>query len=167
MKTATRTLFVLGLILLASGCAGVAISSGTYAVKASQRAELEPLARSGDVAAQYELGKSWCCMGPGFDTQTATEWLCRAASAGHADAQYELGRIYDGDVSRTPAPGQKLLRLASARRSEQDSIYWLSRAAGAGHVAAAERLANHDAKARAAAAGYEPEHCVYDEVIPK
>lgn len=127
------------LTAILGGCYGAAIGGGTYAVKASKRSELLPAAKAGDAEAQYQLGVSWCCMGPGFDTQTATEWLCRAAANRHALAQYELGRIYAGDVSRTPAPGQKLVKLATARESPVHAAYWFSLAAEQGIESAVDK----------------------------
>ena len=123
-----------------SGCVGAAINSSTYAVKSAARDELLPAAESGDAEAQYELGQSYCCMGPGFDTQTATEWLCRAAKQENAKAMVELGRIYLGDVSRTMAPGQKILRAVSAKEARAIAYVWLSRASAAGNERAGERL---------------------------
>ncbi len=128
-------------IIFLTGCVGAAMSASTLAVKSGPRQELQPLAESGDSAAQYELGKSYCCMGVGFDTQTATEWLCKAARQGNADAMYELGRIYQGDVSRTMAPGQKLMQAMNAKESRPHAYLWLSLAASADHPDARARLA--------------------------
>lgn len=133
------TLFVITAIL--AGCVGAAMSASTLAVRAAPREELRPLAEAGDSAAQYELGKSYCCMGAGFDTQTATEWLCKSARQGNADAMYELGRIYDGDVSRTMAPGQKLMQAVRARESAAHAYLWLSLAASVDYPEAQQRLA--------------------------
>ena len=126
--------------ILVSGCVGAAVNSTTYAVKAAPRAELEPLAEAGDAEAQYELGKSYCCMGPGFDTQKATKWLCRAARQENREAMLELGRIYLGDVSRTAAPGQKLRRAVSAKEAKPVAYVWLTRASDNGHEEAEEWL---------------------------
>lgn len=134
-----RVLAVLSLATVLTGCAAAAIGGGTYAVKATQRDDLQPSADAGDAEAQYRLGKSWCCMGPGFDTQKATEWLCKAATQGHESAFYELGRIYDGEVSRTPAPGQKLIRFATAKRSLAHAVAFYGLAA---------KMGNSDAESR-------------------
>jgi len=128
-----RAMLVAVLLLALNACVGVATNTSTLAVKASKRDELQPLAEAGDAAAQYELGLSHCCMGPGFDTQTATEWLCRAARQENTDAMFELGRIYSGDVSRTPAPGQKLMKALRARDSAPHAWLWLNLAAERGH----------------------------------
>ena len=128
MNTLSRLLLLFFLTTTLSACVGVAINGSTMAVKSVPRAELEQLAESGNADAQYELGVSHCCMGVGFDTQLATEWLCRAADQGQRDAMYELGRIYMGEVSRTPAPIQKVLEAASAKESHAHAHYWLTRA---------------------------------------
>lgn len=127
-----------------SGCVAAAVNSTAVAVKSAPRSELRPHAESGDADAQFALGKSYCCMGPGFDTQTATEWYCKAARQDHADAMYELGRVYLGDVSRTPAPGQKLLRAVTAKRDNAVARLWLTRAAASGHAQASEALRHLD-----------------------
>ena len=136
-----RTSFlILAIAICSAGCVGAAVNTTTYAVKSASRDELQPVAESGDADAQYELGKSYCCMGPGFDTQTATEWLCKAARQNNAKAMIELGRIYLGDVSRTAAPGQKILRAVSAKEAKAVAHVWLSRASAAGNENAGERL---------------------------
>lgn len=124
------------------GCVGAAVNASTLAVKGASRGELAKRAEAGDDVAQYELGVSYCCMGPGFDTQTATQWLCEAARQGNADAMFELGRIYLGDVSRSLAPGQKLMRQFTAKSSSPHAYVWLSRSAELGHEHAAEKLAS-------------------------
>jgi len=167
-------LFVILLSLL-NGCAAAAIGGSTYAVKASKRGDLLPAAEAGDAEAQYRFGLSWCCMGPGFDTQVATEWLCRAAAQQHPLARFELGRIFAGDVSRTPAPGQKVLRLATARENWLHSAYWFSLAAGQGVSGAAEK---RDEAIESLNSGereqlqfwltdQEPVACEYKEIFPE
>jgi len=124
------------------------------------------------VEAAYELGRAWCCMGPGFDTQTATHWLCRAAAHGHAGALFELGRIYQGEVSRTPAPGQKLMRLLTADKSLAHALAFHTLAGRAGHAEAAARAAElateadqaTRARAGALAADFH-DQCEYDAVF--
>lgn len=144
-----RALTVISLVIALTGCAAAAIGGGTYAVKATQRDDLRPLAEAGDADAQYRLGKSWCCMGPGFDTQKATEWLCKAASQDHKLALFELGRIYDGEVSRTPAPGQKLLRLATAKRTTAHALAFFKLSAIHGNTDAEGRHQDLEPKVEA------------------
>ena len=121
-------LICLTLVLAAplTGCVGLTVGSATLVVKAAPRDELQPLAEAGDAAAQYELGKSFCCMGVGFSTQTATEWLCKAAHQGNADAMYELGRIYLGQISRSVAPGQRVRGALMAKEFPAHAHLWLS-----------------------------------------
>ena len=135
------TAFLLLSLISITGCVAVVANGGTLVAKGLPRAELEKKAENGDVQAQYELGLANCCMGVGFSTQVATEWLCKAARQNHPDAMYELGRIYLGDVSRTPAPGQKLLRLATARQSHSHAYMWLSLAEQNGQEKAEKKLA--------------------------
>ena len=60
-----------------------------------KRAALEPAANSGDAAAQYQLGLSYCCgFGAGHDTAKAARWFCEAALQDYGPAQYQLGRVY-------------------------------------------------------------------------
>lgn len=165
---------LLAATVVLQGCAGAAISSGTYAVKAGAREELSEPAARGDADAQYRLGKSWCCMGPGFDTQTATEWLCRAASQRHPEALFELGRIYDGEISRTPAPGQKIMRLIRAKTSAPHALAFFALAADAGHAEAQARVrgleqtADADTLRQAAALRKHFDgSCEYQVVFPK
>lgn len=115
------------------GCAGAIVNGTTLAVKSAQRDELLEPASAGDAQAQYELGNTHCCMGAGFDTQTATHWYCRAARQGHSGAMFELGRIYLGQLSRTPAPGQKLRQALAGKSSHAHAHVWLSLAADARH----------------------------------
>lgn len=171
-----RELAIIALLLSATacaGCVGAAMSASTLAVKSAPRDELLPLAEAGDSSAQYELGKSYCCMGVGFDTQTATEWLCKAARQGNADAMYELGRIYDGDVSRTLSPGQKVMQALQAKESPVHAYMWLSLATSIDYPAAKDRLAKvrkkiksgDDAIANRLKEAWQRAPCEYDEVF--
>lgn len=127
-----------------SACVGMAIKGSTLAVKSIGRGELEQLAEAGNADAQYQLGKSHCCTGAGFDTQLATEWLCKAASQGQRDAMYELGRIYLGELSRTPAPMQKLRQLVTSKESRVHAWYWLDKAESLAQPDAAHKLLTLD-----------------------
>lgn len=158
---------------LLSGCAAVVASSSTLAIKSLPRAELEKNAEAGDAQAQYELGLANCCMGVGFSTQVATEWLCKAADQGHPDAMYELGRIYLGEVSRTPSLVQKLRRLAIAKESQAHAYIWLSQAKQNGHEKAVKKLRELEEKIsledkeHAVLLFYDRENaaCKYDQVF--
>lgn len=136
------TALLLGGANLIAGCVAASIHGTTFAVKASDRPGLQEAAKAGDPEAQTKLGISYCCRGPGFSTQKATEWLCKAAEQDFAIAQYELGRIYNGATSRTPAPGQKLTHIALAKKNEPLSLMWFERATANGHEKAAEHAAD-------------------------
>ena len=140
--TSTRLTIITLTLSFLTGCIDISIMGGTYAVRSSDRDELEIKASAGDVQSQYQLGKQWCCFGPGFDTQIATQWLCQAARSGHRDAQYELGRIYQGGIFRIPAFGPKMMSLVFGRESDPDAYYWYSLAAAQGHERALKKMKN-------------------------
>ncbi|MEZ5997944.1 MAG: hypothetical protein R3B98_04560 [Hyphomonas sp.] len=166
-------ILALGASLGTGGCVAAGVGGATYAVKASQRAGLEADAAAGDPVAQYELGLSHCCMGPGFSTQTATEWLCRSARQGYAPAQYELGRIYAGEISRTPTPGQKVIRAVTAKSDPVSSYVWFRLSADGGlekaeartTEAAAEMTEQDMADAGALMRAWESMPCEYADVF--
>lgn len=173
------TLFSFGISFILTGCfpgvAPVAINTGTYLVKSSKRDDLLPDAESGDPEAQTQLGLSYCCMGLGFSTQTATEWLCKAAKQDYAPTQYELGRIYSGKISRTPAPGQKIVRLLIAKKHWPLALMWFERAAAKGHEKAIEKVADLReeldtadlSEARNYAENWSTSPCIYSDVFPE
>jgi len=114
-------------------------------------------------------------MGPGFDTQVATEWLCKAARQDHAGAMFELGRIYAGDVSRTLAPGQKVMKALRAQRSTRHALMWMMLAEQHGNEGAVAKLEafrkdaaeNVAREAEVMAAAWQSEACEYREVFPQ
>ncbi|TNE30703.1 MAG: sel1 repeat family protein [Alphaproteobacteria bacterium] len=160
---------------MSAGCVAAGIGGTTYAVKASARGNYVQAAEAGDAEAQFKLGQSHCCMGPGFSTQRATEWLCRAAHQDHRRAQYELGRIYLGEVSRTPAPGQKILRAVTARSDPEVAFVWLTLASADGDEDAQGKLAKLTEKMPEAAvlsahgklADWREMPCEYHSVFPQ
>lgn len=139
---------VAGLAL--AGCAAAAIQGSANVVQGTKRAQYMEAAEAGDAYAQYEVGKSYCCKGVGFSAQTATEWLCKAAQQGEANAQFELARIYDGDVSRMPSPAQKLLTAVREKTSPEHALLWATLAADQGHEEAQKLLAKLNRKAAVA-----------------
>lgn len=170
---AFHCLVCLLVVIILSGCVAAAVNTSTYAVKAADRDELLPLAESGDAVAQYKLGNSYCCMGAGFSTQTATAWFCKSARQGNTDAMYELGRIYDGDVARSVAPGQKLRAAISAKQSPRHALLWFTLAADRGHNDAgsqleklAEKTSKEDLEAVAGMVStWTEQPCEYDQVF--
>ncbi|WP_286828260.1 MULTISPECIES: hypothetical protein [Kordiimonas] len=149
MKTSAKKAFTIAVLFTAGGClsacGAAAITSGANLVQANVEGEYMTLAEQGDAFAQYKVGKANCCMGVGFDTQKATEWLCKAAWQNEPNAQYELARIYNGDVSRMPAPGQKLIKAFSAKKSEAHALVWATLATEQG-VEGAHKLQTKIAK---------------------
>lgn len=97
-------------------------SAGCVNTTVPKREALINAAQSGDPAAQYAVGQSYCCgYGGGYSTVRAMEWYCKSALQGYGPAQYQLGRIYG-------------LRSDTAYRQSlrQDRIYaymWYSLAA--------------------------------------
>lgn len=90
-------------------------------------AEMEQLAESGDMNAQYLMGKLWRD-GPLLipDSVKAQSWLERAAAQDHAAAQYALGKLLLSDDVEV--------------RDAQEGLRWLETAAGNGSRYAAYRL---------------------------
>ncbi|MCB2081459.1 MAG: sel1 repeat family protein [Rickettsiales bacterium] len=77
----------------------------------SHRMQWEENAIKGDVEAQYEYGKSFCCGFDGYyDTKLALEWICKAARKRYPEAMYAVAEIYNshkdagrlGDAARDP-----------------------------------------------------------------
>lgn len=173
-NTAASVIMLVGVNFLA-GCVAAGIHGTTIAVKASDRPGLQEAAKAGDPEAQTKLGISYCCRGPGFSTQKATEWLCKAAAQDYAIAQYELGRIYDGATSRTPAPGQKLTQIALVKKNKPLSLMWFERAAENNHPKAPDRVADlrgdldadEIAEAESFLANWRAAPCTYDEAFAK
>ncbi len=65
-----------------------------------KRENWKRFARQGDVYAQYELARSYCCKpheGP-TDGEKAYLWMCYAAKNGHAKAQTDMGQLYEGEI---------------------------------------------------------------------
>lgn len=164
-----------GLLLFAlSGCVSAAVGGTTYAVKASQRGGLQPAAEAGDAQAQYQLGLAHCCMGIGFSAQTATEWLCKSAAQGYPLAQYELGRIYAGDIARTRGLGRQVRETLLVRSEPVSSLVWFTLAASGGSEQAAEKLERAEARlseadlvsAQERLADWQSMACEYEQVFP-
>lgn len=93
-----------------SGCVGSAVRTG---IDMNDRSSNLSLAEAGDAKAQYQVGKSWCCALGGwdipvadqvYDTETASEFLCRAALQNFGPAQLELARLYSGRVTHSLMP---------------------------------------------------------------
>lgn len=97
--------------------------------------ELERLAESGDLNAQYLMGKLWRD-GPLLtpDSVNARHWFEQAAQQGHALAQYALGKLLLSDDVEVCDP--------------QDGLRWLQTAAENNNSYAAYRLGKECIKGR-------------------
>ena len=101
---------------LCLAAAVLAAAAGTAPALADSRQSLEARAQGGDAASQYTLAMMSRKMGPtGMDRSVSL--LCRAASQGHMDAAYQLGRIYLTGIGAPMDPdmGAAWLRRASSR----------------------------------------------------
>lgn len=74
-----------------------ALALGAYDTS-EKRAKWLEYANKGDVYAQYELAKSYCCneMEGSIDKAESAKWFCTAAKNGFARAQIEIGKFYEG-----------------------------------------------------------------------
>ena len=80
--------------------------------------EVRELARQGDHSAQHMLALMYQRgLAVEKDTKLALTWLRKAATKGHADAQYDLGRTL-------------------AQTGSQEALYWLKKVAKNGHTKA-------------------------------
>lgn len=74
---------------------GVMTSGCTVKDPLAKREQWLAEATKGNVEAQYQLGKEYCC---GYDiyrsANQAIHWFCQAALQGYGPAQYELGRFF-------------------------------------------------------------------------
>jgi TPR repeat protein len=72
------------------------------------------------------------------NNQEATHWFCKAAAQGDADAKYELGRIYSGDLVRgMNGPAKLAALLTDAPENKPLALMWLNLAATHGNTEAA------------------------------
>ena len=91
------------------------------------KSELEQRALSGDVDAEYQLGRQYAASGLSQEPQ-AIYWLCRAAKEGHMTAQLELAMLYAEDAkagNNAKGNGSRLSTWGSA-------YFWYTAAASQG-----------------------------------
>lgn len=82
--------------------------------------EIELKARKGDINAQYKLGlKYYKGQGVPKNNGKAMKWFKKAAEQGHADAQYNLGVMYDYDVE---IPGEEEAYNAQKKYADQENL---------------------------------------------
>ena len=143
---AVFTLFALAIVSISlKGCIAAATvagaAAGGVAIQTSIRNGAIDAAQAGDPAAQTKVGLSYCCSGPGYSAQKATEWLCKAANQGHARAYYELGRIYTGDTWRIPHPATYISGRVTSKKNLPLGLMWLQLAQDNG-ITKAKRAIN-------------------------
>ncbi len=136
-------------ILCLSGCVGVVTESTRISYDAAVRNSHMEAALAGDRESQFNVGKSYCCAprndAEGFyNNRKATEFLCLAARQNHAEAAYEIGKFYSGDVVN----GIRLIRRALNTVRGEDfrnkivAYYWFNQAKVHGYSEAAEVIEN-------------------------
>ena len=107
--------------------AGGALAAARAAIERGEgsaaRSLLRPLARQGQVEAQYWLGRAYFyeLSGVNRDFGRAAYWWRRAAAAGHADAQYKLGGLYFAGrgVAQDDAQAAHWWRAAARQRQPE------------------------------------------------
>lgn len=72
---------------------------------------VEQRAEQGDAAAQFELGMNYRADEDESGQAQAADWLAKAAAQGHADAQNNLGRMYEHGQGGLPQDFGKAIEL--------------------------------------------------------
>lgn len=103
------------------------------------RTEVEKLteaATSGDTEAQYLLGQRYCCgYEAGKNEEKAVAWWCQAARDGHAESQFELGRLYqEGDL--LPMMSKTRYLTVPVKKDNVIALAWYATAAKNGNTLA-------------------------------
>ena len=147
-----------------------------------RRDPLHADAASGDPAAQYKLGDTYCCHGGGpmdsasiYDNDKATHWYCQAAHQRYGPAQFRLARLYSGH----PIRGVHIALRASAMIGTFPTdpglaLMWASVAADNGvqdAIALRDEITAHATGQQRARAAALKEHwqtapCRWGEVFP-
>ena len=91
------------------------------------KSELEQRAQSGDVDAEYQLGRQYAASGPSQEPQ-AIYWLCRAAKEGYIPAQLELAMLYAEDAKA----GNNAKGSSSRLSTWGNAYFWYTAAASQG-----------------------------------
>ncbi len=138
------TLAVLILVTLPVGCAAPIVEAAMVARDQSIYQSNLAAAQAGNAEAELKVGNALCCSvsadQPFYNTQRATEFLCRAAIQGNRDAMFRLGRIYDGDAVDGLRAGRRLAAaVADAPLHPVAAWTWFSLAADAGAPDGARR----------------------------
>lgn len=139
-----KLLVCAAMALMLSGCAAAAIQGASRAKDQAVIAANETEAEAGDAAAQYKLGNAHCCTIAGsmgvLNNQEATHWFCKAAAQNNSDAQYELGRIYSGDLVRGMNGPAKIGALLTEQPENKPlALMWFNLAAANGNKDAGDK----------------------------
>ncbi len=122
-----KRVWALALCLLLVGCPGATTIPAMAVMgydQTGKRARLEKWAEGGDVYAQYDLARSYCCrqLEGELDAKKSLKWHCAAAKNGHSKAQLYLGKLYQGleglrgvEIEQDLARAQMWYTLASRR----------------------------------------------------
>lgn len=101
----------------------------------SEMAKLEEAATNGDPEAKFLMGQHYCCgLGPGKSDEKALAWWCQAAREGHAEAQFELGRLYQ--MEDLPMMARSRYEFFRVKKDNVTALAWYSVAASSGHALA-------------------------------
>ena len=87
--------------------------------------DLQRQATTGDLQAQYQLGRQLLIAGPTGERQKGLQWIERAAEGGYAEAQYRLVTYYENQahiMRDNPSRGVALLQAAA----EQNHLHAMS-----------------------------------------
>ena len=139
-----RFLIFAAMLFTLSGCAAAAIQWASRAADQASILSNEDAAAQGDAVAQYKMGQAHCCTIAGsmgvLNNQEATHWYCKAAQQNNADAQYELGRIFSGDLVRgVNGPAKIGALLTKQPENKPLALMWLQLAAANGNGDAADK----------------------------
>jgi hypothetical protein len=130
-------------VLLLSLCAGLLALTHTTSAAAQTEQDVERAftaarasAIAGDVVAQFSLGA--LLYYGGTDTAQAVDWLRKAAAQGYADAEFQIGQLYDFGF----AVGQ----------DDREALLWYRKSAEHGSAAGQRAVGDFYRKGRAIAA---------------
>ena len=89
----------------------------------SEQQKLEQAATDGDAEAKYLLGQNYCCgLEEGKNDEKAVAWWCEAARSGHAEASFELGRLYQEEG--LPMAASERYQRVSVKKDNSVALAW-------------------------------------------
>lgn len=89
----------------------------------SLREQLEESAKNGNAEAMVRLSSELCCgIGEGKDEERAVTWACQAARAGHPDAAFTLGRMYQ--ENGLPLAAQSIYGQVRVKKDNSVAYAW-------------------------------------------